>query len=218
MVMIDDSQLKQLVLDELQWDPKVDHAHIGVTANERAISLTGHVSSYASKFAATDATKRVRGVRAISDEIEVNLPTEHRRDDAQIAKHIAHVLDWNVSIPGNTVKAEVRNGFVTLSGEVDHQHQREHIEKQITHVGAVTGVANRIALKSNLKTKDVKKQIEKALERNAELEAKNIKVTVEDDTVVLHGDVKAFYERDLVKKAAWAAPGVKHVEDHIRIS
>ena len=215
--MINDSQLKQLVLDELQWDPKVDHAHIGVTANDGAVGLTGHVSSYASKFATTDAVKRVRGVRAISDEIEVNLPTEHRRDDSEIAKHIAHVLDWNVTIPGNTVKAKVGNGFVTLSGEVDYQHQREHIEKQVAHVGCVTGIVNRIALKSAVKTANVKKKIEDALERNAELEAGKIKVSVKDDTVVLHGEVKAFYERDLIEKAAWTAPGVKHVEDHIRI-
>ena len=216
--MINDSQLKQLVLDELQWDPKVDHPHIGVTANDGAVTLTGHVSSYASKFATTDAVKRVRGVKAIADEIEVNLPTEYRRDDAEIAKHIAHVLEWNVSIPGNDVKAKVRNGFVTLSGGVDHQHQREHIEKQVAHVGAVTGIANRIALKSKVRTANVKKKIEDALERNADLEARNIKISVKNDTVVLHGEVKAFYERDLVEKAAWTAPGVKHVEDHIRIN
>ena len=138
--MITDANLKQLVIDELQWDPKVDHAHIGVTASDGSVTLSGHVTSYASKYAATDAVKRVRGVRAIGDEIEVNLPTELRHDDSDIAERIAHVLEWNVSIPGNSVKASVRNGFVTLSGEVDRQHQREHIEKQVRHVGAVTGL------------------------------------------------------------------------------
>ena len=108
MIMITDSELKRLVLDELQWDPKVDHSHIGVTANDGAVGLTGHVSSYASRFATTDAVKRVRGVKAISDEIEVNLPMEHRRDDAEIAKHIAHVLESNVSLPGDDIKANVR--------------------------------------------------------------------------------------------------------------
>ena len=215
--MIDDAELKQLVLDELQWDPKVDHAHIGVAATEGAVSLSGHVFSYASKYAAVEAVKRVNGVKAISDEIEVNLPTEHRRDDAEIARHLAHVLEWNVSAPGNTVKATVSDGVVTLSGSVESQHQRDHIEDQITHVGSISGIRNRIALKPKANEDDVKKQIEDALKRSAEVEASSVDVAVRGDTVVLRGAVKALYERGLIEKAAWAAPGVKHVEDHIQI-
>ncbi len=216
--MINDANLKQLVLDELKWDPKVDHSHIGVTAQEGAVTLTGHVSSYASKFAATDAVKHVRGVKAIADEIEVNLPTELRHDDSDIATRIAHVLEWNVSIPGNTVKASVRNGFVTLSGRVDHQYQREHIEKQVQHVGSVTGIANRIALKNVATPGNVRKKIGDALQRSADLEAKNVSVDVAGDTVTLNGKVKAYYERELVERAAWTVPGVKHVVDHITIA
>ena len=215
--MIDDAELKQLVLDELQWDPKVDHAHIGVAATEGAVSLSGHVFSYASKYAAVEAVKRVNGVKAISDEIEVNLPTEHRRDDAEIARNLAHVLEWNVSAPGNTVKATVSDGVVTLSGSVESQHQRDHIEDQITHVGSISGIRNRIALKPKANEDDVKKQIEDALKRSAEVEASSVDVAVRGDTVVLRGAVKALYERGLIEKAAWAAPGVKHVEDHIQI-
>ncbi|MEL6934666.1 MAG: BON domain-containing protein [Pseudomonadota bacterium] len=215
--MLSDAQLKQLVLDELQWDPKVNHAHIGVATDDGSVTLMGHVSSYADKFAALDAVKRVRGVKAIADEMDVHLLTAHRHDDASIAEHIAHVLEWNVSIPGNTVKATVHEGFVTLTGEVDFQHQRQHIESQVAHVGSVVGISNRIGLKTAVASGNVQKKIEEALARNAELEADNIKVSVRDDTVFLHGEVKALYERELAKNAAWKVPGVKHVEDHIRI-
>lgn len=216
--MIRDANIKRLVLDELQWDPKVDHAHIGVTASDGSVTLSGHVSSYASRFAATDALKRVRGVKAVADEIEVNLPTELRKDDSDIAERIAHVLDWNVSIPGNTVQATVRSGFVTLTGQVEFQYQREHIEQQIQHVGSVRGMANRIALKSVATPSDVKKRIEDALDRSAELEAKHIKVKVKGDTVTLDGKVKAYFERELAEKAAWTAPGIKHVVDLLLVA
>ncbi|MFD0914825.1 BON domain-containing protein [Pseudahrensia aquimaris] len=215
--MIRDSDLKRLVLDELQWDPKVDHAHIGVTVADGSVTLLGHVSSYATRFAALDAVKRVRGVKAIGDEIEVNIPTEHRHDDSDIAEHIAHVLEWNVSIPDGSVIATVQNGFVTLSGEVDHQHQREHIEKQVEHVGSVTGIANRIRLKPKATAENVKEMIENALQRNAELEAKNVSITVSGDTVTLDGKVKAYYEREIAERAAWTAPGVKNVIDHLAV-
>lgn len=215
--MSNDAELKRLVLEELQWDPKVDQAHIGVTAQDGSVTLSGHVSSYASKYAATDAVKRVRGVRAIGDEIEVNLPTEHRRDDSDIAMRIAHVLDRNVAVPEDSVKATVHNGFVTLTGHVEGHHQRELIEQQVQHVGSITGIANRIALKSTAVPEDVKKRIEEALKHSAELEADNLNVTVEGDTVTLKGSVNAYYERDLAERAAWTVPGVKQVVDLIQV-
>ncbi|MGI9354392.1 MAG: BON domain-containing protein [Rhizobiaceae bacterium] len=216
--MITDAKLKDLVLDELKWDPKVDEAHIGVTATDGSITLLGHVSSYASKYSAMDAVRRVRGVKAIADEINVNLPTEYRRDDSDIAERIAHVLEWNISIPNNNVKASVRNGHVTLTGEVEWQHQRQHIEKQIAHVGSVTGIINRISLKTAVTPANVKSKIENALKRSADLEANNLKVSVSGDTVTLDGKVKAYYERQLAEQAAWTAPGVRHVVDHIRVA
>lgn len=216
--MINDADIKRLVLEQFQWDPKVDHTHIGVTASDGSVTLSGHVSSYASKFAATDALKRVRGVKAIADEIDVNLPTELRKDDSDIAERIAHVLEWNVTIPDNSVQAIVSGGFVTLSGQVDYQYQREHIEQQIQHVSAVTGIANRIALKITATPDDVKKRIEDALDRSAELEAQHITVKVKGDTVTLDGKVKAYFERELAEKAAWTAPGVKTVVDLLLVA
>lgn len=215
--MIADSTLKQLVLDELRWDTKVNDAHIGVTASDGSVALSGHVTSFPEKFAAAEAAKRVRGVKTVADEIDINLPTEFRRDDSDIAKRIAHVLEWNVSIPDSNVKAKVQGGFVSLSGEVEWQHQREHIEQQVRHVAGVKGILNRILLKERATSADVKKEIEDALHRSSEKEAERIRVTVSGDTVTLDGHVKAYYERKLIERAAWSAPGVRHVIDHIEI-
>ena len=216
--MNEDEILKQLILDELRWDPKVDQSNIGVTTSNGAVTLSGHVSSYASQFAATDAVKRVRGVKAISDEIEVNLPVEQRHDDTDIAEHIARVISWNQSIHGNNVKATVRNGFVVLSGNVELKHQSKQIEEQILHVGSVTGIENRIAIKSNGPTDNVKKRIEDALHRSAAVAAENVVVSFSGDKVTLDGTVKALYERDLAERAAWNVPGVSFVENHIIIA
>ncbi|MCP4317263.1 MAG: BON domain-containing protein [Hyphomicrobiales bacterium] len=216
--MIPDNTLKQRVLDELRWDTKVNQAHIGVTASDGSITLSGHATSFPEKYAAGEATKRVRGVKAVADEIKVHLPTEHRLDDSDIAKRIAHVLEWNVSIPDNNVRAKVRDGFVTLTGEVDWHHQRSHILRQIEHVGGIREISNQITLRARPTSDNVKKEIEDALYRNSEKEAKQIRVSIIGDTVTLDGQVKDLYERDLVKDAAWSAPGVRHVVDNIRVA
>lgn len=212
-----DELLKRMILDELDCDPKVNPTDIGVTVSNGAVTLLGHVSSFATKFSATDAVKRVRGVKAISDEIEVNLPTERRRDDSDIAAHIARLLDWNESVSSNVVKAIVSNGNVTLSGEVEFQHQREHIEEQVRHVEAVTGIKNRIALRLKEPADNVKKRIEDALHRSAALASENVTVSFEGNTARLGGTVKAFYERDLAERAAWNVPGVNDVQNKIII-
>jgi len=213
-----DSTLKQRVLDELRWDPKIDAAHIGVTANHGAVALTGHVNSYPEKLAATEAAKRVWGVKAVADDIEVHLPTEHRTDDVNIAQKIAGILEWAVSIPKNAVKAKVRDGIVMLTGSVDWNHQRAHVVQQVQHIAGVTAVVNSIDIVGQPAPEDIKEKIEAALKRNSQHEATQIVVSVSDDTVTLEGKVKAFYERDLVQRAAWSAPGVQNVVDKIHIA
>ena len=215
--MTDDSTLKQRVLDELAWDPRVDDAQIGVTVSDGSVTLTGNVATYPAKRDAVDATKRVRGVTAIADDIEVHIPGTHRHDDTNIAERIAHVLEWNVAIPDGSIQAKVRDGIVTLSGKVDWWHQREHIGSQVGHVSGVRSVINTIHLKSHTPPKDVKKKIESALVRHSEKEADNIRIDVSDGVVTLSGKVRAFYERDLAERAAWMTPGVRQVVDTIRI-
>lgn len=215
--MSKDLKLQQDVLDELDWDPKVDAAHIGVAASDGSVTLSGHVGNYPAKYAAANAARRVRGVRAIADEIKVHLPSEFRRDDSDIAERIAHVLEWNISVPSEGIQAKVSGGFVTLSGEVDWEFQRRQVEKQVRHVAGVTGVSNAIKIKERANVPDIKAKIENALQRHAKLETSRVRVTVDGDKVTLDGDVSAIFERDLIERAAWTAPGVRHVVDHLHV-
>ncbi len=215
--MISDNELKMHVLDELEWDSQLEAAHIGVVAHDGAITLSGHVSSYPEKYAAFSAVKSVRGVKSIADEIEVHLDPKSRMDDSDVAERIAHVLSWNVAAPSDTIKAKVSNGFVTLEGEVEWDHERRQIERQVRHVRGVKGISNFIHISERASAPEVKKRIEAALQRNASLEASEIRVAVEGDRVTLDGRVKAYFERGLAERAAWTAPGVRHVIDHLSV-
>lgn len=215
--MITDSALKQLVLEQLHWEPGVDSAHLGVVAVDGAIGLTGRVKTYPEKYLANEVTRQVRGVKAVADEIEVVHPGERGNDDASVAQRIAHVLNWNVSIPDDSVRATVRDGVVTLSGEVDWQHQRDQIAKQVHHVSGVKRIADTIGLRPRATSVDVQKDIESALARFANQEAMKVKVSVRGSTVTLDGKVRALCERDLVEQAAWKSAGVANVIDHLTV-
>lgn len=215
--MTDNKQLQQQVLNELQWDTHFDASHVAVSAEDGAVTLTGHVSSYPEIFAVREAVRRVSGVKAIADELHLQLPSESIREDSDIARSIVHVLKNSVRVNESNVKAEVKQGLVTLTGEVDWQSERKQIAEQISHIRGVRDIENRITLKKQLTSGDVKEQIEQALARNAELEAAHINVTINGDEVTLTGRVKAFYERNLIEAAAWHAPGVHKVIDKIEV-
>lgn len=215
--MINEIELRQAVLNELQWDSQIDATHVAVTATEGAVTLTGHVSSYPEIFLVRKAVRRVSGVKAIADELTLRLPGEQIRDDSDIAHSIVHVLTNNVSGSETSIQADVSDGFVTLKGDVDWQHERNHAEQQVAHVRGVRCISNQINLKKRATPEDVKAQIEEALSRNADLEAQHITVSVTDNEVILEGSVKAFYERNLVEAAAWHAPGVRKVIDKISV-
>lgn len=166
--MIDDIQLRQRLLYDLRWDPRLDATHVGVTAAHGAVTLSGHVDSYAELFAVRRVARSVDGVKAVADDIEVRLPTGHERDDSDIAESIAHVLSFNVSLPDSDVRAEVRDGVVTLHGSVDWQAQRRHVENQMAHVAGVRMIHNQIRLSSRPRPVDVKTQIKDAPARNVE--------------------------------------------------
>ncbi|MEE9322209.1 MAG: BON domain-containing protein [Granulosicoccus sp.] len=215
--MIDDVVLRRSVLDELSWDATVDATHVGVTAVDGVVTLTGHVHSYPEIFAVRKCVRRVSGVKAVADELNVRLMSDDRREDSDIAESIVHVLQHNITLPNSNIQAEVRQGLVTLLGKVDWQYQRQHVEKQIAHVSGVLGVSNQIELLPRVTPADVKEQIENALERNAELEAQHVSVEVKGDEVILIGSVKAYYERNIIEAAAWSAPGVHKVTDKISV-
>lgn len=212
-----DAGLKSLVEEELEFEPAVNAAHIGVAVRNGVVTLTGHVASYAEKVAAEQATQRVRGVKAIAEEIEVRYPYDGKRSDDEIAKRAVSVLDWNINVP-STVKVKVERGWVTLSGAADWQYQREAAEASMRKLDGVVGVTNTIALKDRPKASDVKKKIEDALKRNAALDAASIQVTVASDKVSLTGRVHSWQERRIAEQAAWSAPGVKSVDDSISVA
>lgn len=213
-----DQSLKQSVLDELAWDPSVTEAHIGVTACDGVVTLTGHVGSYAERCAVEHAVGRLYGVKAIAEELEIRYLNNFDHGDEDIARQALNVLSWDLSIPKDGVKVKVMKGWVTLSGDVNWYYQRHAAETDVRKLLGVMGIINQITIKPSVQASDVRKQIKAAFERNAEFEADNITVSMDGGEVTLGGEVDSYYERALAENAAWSAPGVTQVHDLITIS
>lgn len=212
-----DKQIRDEVLEEIDWDPRVKSTEIGVTVKDGAVTLTGTVRTYGEKAAAEQAASRVKGVKAIAENIEVVLPSAAVRTDETIAERIAGILKWNSVISSCDIKGEVRAGRVTLTGSVDWNFQRETAARLVADIEGVKSVANHIHLKSQVQPADVKKAITRALHRMADLDASTISVDVDGHKVTLHGKVRAWSERSAAEEAAWAAPGVTAVIDNIQL-
>ena len=209
-------QLRQDVVDELEYEPSVDAAHIGVAVDKGVVTLTGHVASYAEKQAAIAAVRRVKGVRAIAEEIEVRYPLDKKTSDDEIAQRAIDILGWDMMVPSDSIQVMVHNGWVTLTGNVDWHYQKKQAEEDVRKLSGVRGVTNTIEIKPSVQAEDVKRKIEEALKRHAEIEASAIRVTVhERNKVLLEGKVGSWDERNAVENAAWSAPGVKSVEDRM---
>lgn len=213
-----DTDLRQDVLDELEYDPSIDAADIGVTVEGGTVTLTGHVRTYAQKREAENIVKRVKGVRAIAQEIEVRPVGAHLTADDEIAKRIVSSLKWNSSVPTDVVQAKVENGYVTLTGTVNWHYQKAAADETVKNITGVRGVTNLVEIKPVVSPGDIRQRIESALKRDAELEAKRIQIKVTDSKVTLEGNVRNWSERQAVERAAWAAPGVASVVDHIRVN
>jgi osmotically-inducible protein OsmY len=183
------------------------------------ITLSGHVSSDAEKQAVERAVQRVKGVRAIAQEIEVRYPTDKKTADDEIAKRAVDILRWNATILRDAIRVTVQKGWVTLAGEVNWQYQRKAAEEAVLELSGVTGVINNIALKPTVSTVDIKRKIEGALARHAHVEAEGIRVRVTDgNTVVMEGQVDSWDERDAAEDAAWSVAGVQFVDDRLTIA
>jgi osmotically-inducible protein OsmY len=213
-----DNQLQKDVMDELEWEPKVDHAHIGVAAQDGVVTLSGHVSTYAAKLAAEAATKRVKGVRGIAEEIDVRFPSQAKTADPEIAKRIIDIFSWNVNVPDEKITVKVENGWVTLNGEVNYHFQREAARDLASRIGGVKAVVNNVLVKTAPSSFDVRNRIVAALQRSADLDSDTIIVRSDGGTVKLSGKVHSGYERRIAERAAWSAPGVNRVVDDITVS
>jgi osmotically-inducible protein OsmY len=213
-----DQSIKQRVLEELNWEPSINAAHVGVTARDGVVTMTGHVGSYAEKCAAECAAERVSGVKAIAQELEVHYPSSAEYGDDDIAKRALQALSWDVFVPKDKVKIKVTKGQVTLTGDLDWQYQKESAEGVIRRLGGVTGLFNEIKIKPSVKASDVREKIKAALVRNAQIDANDITIVTDGGKVTLSGGVGTYHERNLAESTAWSAPGVTQVEDLMTIN
>lgn len=210
-----DSQLQRDVMDELAWEPQVDHASIGVAAKAGVVTLSGFVSNYAQKLAAEQAAKRVQGVHAIAEEIEVRFANEPKTSDPEIAKRILDVFKWDVTIPDNKISVKVERHWVTLSGHVDWNFQKDAAKRAAGKISGVLGVTNLIEVKHAPSPENVRDMIMAAVRRASDANAKAIRVEADGTTIKLSGTVHGWHERQVAERAAWSAPGVTWVEDKI---
>lgn len=216
--VMNDSTLRQDILDELDFEPSVEAAGIAVAAKDGIVTLSGHVPTYSQKLMVEDVVRRVKGVKGIAQEIEVRPFGTNQTADDEIAKRAIKKIAWNASIPDSAVQVKVQKGWVTLSGKVEWQYQRAAAADAVRDLAGVVGVTNQIEIKHRVLELDVKKRIEDALKRNAAVEARSIKVAVLDGGKVrLEGHVHAWSERRAAELAAWSAAGVHAVEDRLSV-
>jgi osmotically-inducible protein OsmY len=216
--MSHDSNLKQSVLDELKWEPSIDAAHIGVTAREGVVTLMGHVDSYFQKSAAEKAAGRVKGVKAIAEEIEVKVPFDIKRSDEDIAAAAISRLSWDVSVPKDSIKVKVEKGWVTLTGQVDWHYQREAAELDLRGLHGVVGVSNNTTIKTRVNTGNLSDAIGSALHRSWFYDSDTVSVSADGGKVRLTGTVESWHDREVAESTAWAAPGATAVENNIVIN
>lgn len=213
-----DRELQEMVLNALEWEPGVDAARIGVIVRDGVVTLSGTVTTLHQKWAAERAARHVYRVRAVANDIEVSPDQASARTDSAIAEAAANALTWNAAVPLDSVTATVRQGWITLTGSVDWQYQRQAAEHAVQHLFGVKGVSNSILVKPHVTAGDVKAKIQNAFKRSAEVDASHVEVDARDGRIVLRGTVKSLSERTEAERAAWGAPGVTAVDDRLVVA
>jgi len=216
--MKSDSEIERDVKDELRWDPDLDATDIAVSVKNGVVTLTGFVKSYSEKFEAEAAAKRVAGVVAVANDIEVRMPSVDERPDPEIAREAVAAIKSQLPVSSEKIKVIVKNGWITLEGEVEWQYQRATAENAVRRIKGVKGVNNTIQIKPHAQPSEIKRKIQEAFLRNAEVDANHIIVEADGGVVTLKGTVRSWIEREEAERAAWAAPGVTNVVDEIVVS
>ncbi|HTN19668.1 MAG TPA: BON domain-containing protein [Pelobium sp.] len=212
-----DVQIQKDVMEELKWEPGLRTSDIGVTAKDGVVTLSGQVDSYMKKLSAERAAKRVAGVKAVAEDIQIGPSPSYAKTDSEIAAAALNALKWNSAVQDEKIKIKVEDGIVKLEGEVEWDFQRNHAKKALESLTGVKMVLNLISLKPKVSADGIEQKITAAFQRHASLDSKGIDVSVSGSKVILRGNVRSLAEKDDAADAAWAAPGVTSVENYIDV-